>query len=1082
MGKAFDSAFVFASYFGQRKLFRSATRAKAERHKTRSVSWFGYQVGATPELTEEPKCTRDDDCLELVSKMSDEDKPKEFSAKDPKWRFFWRIGSLPADTKYTNLNAQQVRPFSQAPELDDWDKTMDSWGGKLHQAVLTFSEMLCIGLGIPRTTISKMSTNGPHLLAPTGSDLQKYNKEGTVLAGFHTDLNCITIHGKSRYPGLSIWVRSGRKLQVQIPSGCLLVQAGKQLEYLTGGYIKAGYHEVVVTNGTLEAIERQKQKQRPLWRISSTLFFHIASDQVLKPLKGIKWVDENPNVHEKYQTILTGEQVLAELGLIKLMKIITTMENEGLDVMEEQAAFKPVVEDISGLKDNSDLTFVPDDSMDLDADDSNIDNLEESQEIDNDVSDALTPSRPKKRRGRPPRSTPVKVQKSYSSMNSPASSKLRLFDPDCGIHGEDMEESLDLKGELKVNKDGILSGGRQYKARTWVLPRHPTKLYMLGMDVSKALGFRDSYIFFLRNPKIHRLHASDFDRQFLLDNGIPPNNLRSKNVPIVTARSIFRAFGHKCIRRGRSFHDDYFVGEQPEPAAADIDEEDDEYYDATLGTGSFTGKRVEAPATPSNSLWRMSIHVNPVGTAAANGFGAGSVGENVDAAERDKWMHMNAVSCAEFNAKLKSERKRSFWDVHTGLEMHPQREVGVRVEIEVGVSAKLGTLVVDSVDKKSKGGSWVGVWEDGKSGLYPLSISSGQFQDVWSIYPTRFETAKPEVHQEVAEPEPMQPPLELNYPNNNGTPICDIKIKDRLCGRVVSAPHEKCFYHQKKPSNLNSISLPPSSPVSEVKCVHCHNTTAPKHDTDKGATIPTTLTLKCMNCKKAHHPRCIDIADPVIIYKAQTYSWQCNNCKICTLCNAAGDDAKMLFCDTCDRGYHMDCLDPPLTSLPVGAWLCSVCTVCTSCEKGAGRARNTHFESEDKWCHALADDPMVVARSGMAAYMCTYCETCYASFIADRFCPLCLHVYAEDELELAMACCDSCDRWIHVGCDPDLTVEAYQALTDVSESKYTCVLCDLSRTLQIVERGIRSGREGKVVEYKGKRLIAPPAVIRTEHP
>jgi hypothetical protein len=42
------------------------------------------------------------------------------------------------------------------------------------------------------------------------------------------------------------------KIAVKIPEGCLLVQAGKQLEWMTGGYIKAGFHEVVCTQATLD--------------------------------------------------------------------------------------------------------------------------------------------------------------------------------------------------------------------------------------------------------------------------------------------------------------------------------------------------------------------------------------------------------------------------------------------------------------------------------------------------------------------------------------------------------------------------------------------------------------------------------------------------------------------------------------------------------------------------------------------------------------------------------------------------------------------------------------------------------------
>lgn len=95
----------------------------------------------------------------------------------------------------------------------------------------------------------------PHILAPTASDLSKYGSKNTILAGFHTDLNFLTIHGRSRYPGLHIWARNtGKRIAVKLPptGPYLLVQAGKQLEHLTGGFIKAGFHEVVVSNATVE--------------------------------------------------------------------------------------------------------------------------------------------------------------------------------------------------------------------------------------------------------------------------------------------------------------------------------------------------------------------------------------------------------------------------------------------------------------------------------------------------------------------------------------------------------------------------------------------------------------------------------------------------------------------------------------------------------------------------------------------------------------------------------------------------------------------------------------------------------------
>lgn len=139
----------------------------------------------------------------------------------------------------------------------------------------------------------------PHLLAPTASDLVKYGKEDTILAGFHTDLNFLTIHGRSRYPGLNIWARNtGKRMAVRIPpsngggggggGGHLLVQAGKQLEHVTGGLVRAGYHEVVVNAGTLEAVRRrQEEGRRPLIRVSSTFFWHLSSDHDLAPVPAL---------------------------------------------------------------------------------------------------------------------------------------------------------------------------------------------------------------------------------------------------------------------------------------------------------------------------------------------------------------------------------------------------------------------------------------------------------------------------------------------------------------------------------------------------------------------------------------------------------------------------------------------------------------------------------------------------------------------------------------------------------------------------------------------------------------------------
>ncbi|KAJ8084420.1 hypothetical protein PM082_003190 [Marasmius tenuissimus] len=118
-----------------------------------------------------------------------------------------------------------------------------------------------------------------------------------------------------------------------MPSGnYLLVQAGKQLEHLTGGLVKAGFHEVVVSEKTMETIEKRKQHypDRPLIRISSTFFWHLSSDYDLAPIpslversKALRADLINLGKYEVdeaiYEPMKVGEQVQNELKHIALM-------------------------------------------------------------------------------------------------------------------------------------------------------------------------------------------------------------------------------------------------------------------------------------------------------------------------------------------------------------------------------------------------------------------------------------------------------------------------------------------------------------------------------------------------------------------------------------------------------------------------------------------------------------------------------------------------------------------------------------------------------------------------------------------
>ena len=271
----------------------------------------------TPEFREKAKshCNR-------FSAYKDSDKPVSECPPvyDSKWRFFWYVGERDNEIDKDMLIFPQVIPNG----FPQWENVMDTWGYKMLGATEIAAKMIALGLGLEENAFYDRMKNAGHLLAPTGSDLDRFNI-GTVFAGVHYDLNFLTIHGKSNYGGLYIWLRNGEKKRVRIPDGCLLIQAGAQIEYLTGGECIAGYHEVIYTKDVYEKVQGIKkdnetkkiEDQKILWRVSSTLFSQIRQNTILEPLGKYK----NATSLQKYPPILTRDQVAAELKAISLMTV-----------------------------------------------------------------------------------------------------------------------------------------------------------------------------------------------------------------------------------------------------------------------------------------------------------------------------------------------------------------------------------------------------------------------------------------------------------------------------------------------------------------------------------------------------------------------------------------------------------------------------------------------------------------------------------------------------------------------------------------------------------------------------------------
>lgn len=46
----------------------------------------------------------------------------------------------------------------------------------------------------------------------------------------------------------------------------------------------------------------------------------------------------------------------------------------------------------------------------------------------------------------------------------------------------------------------------------------------------------------------------------------------------------------------------------------------------------------------------------------------------------------------------------------------------------------------------------------------------------------------------------------------------------------------------------------------------------------------------------------------------------------CEVCHQSDREDRMLLCDGCDCGYHLECLSPPMNEVPMEEWFCPECS------------------------------------------------------------------------------------------------------------------------------------------------------------
>ncbi|KAI8369779.1 chromatin remodelling complex Rsc7/Swp82 subunit-domain-containing protein [Choanephora cucurbitarum] len=724
-------------------------------------------------------------------------------------------------------------------------------------------------------------------------------------------------------------------------------------------------------------------------------------------------------------------------------------------------------------------------------------------------------TRPSRKRGRP--------SSHLSTPDDSADSIKRRRDQSPSKSND--ESDVDSAGEAKVDADGRLLGDREYKVPTFTLPDHGDQLLMLAMEPTKVLGFRDSYLLFHKHPQLKRVRISEEEKKMLVDMGLLVAWFKHRDVAVVTARSVFKCFGHKIVKRGKRIQDDYY--EQDQPLRKNVEDEKDE---TELDAPSLLEDLQERDTTRKSLIGKTARSEGYISEAPMN---------------QQTWMHHAALAARGFNAQLHERRiaKPVFYDIHSNVNQIPASLQSATCTFELisqeptiefkphsnphqlplyrGIGGELldydVTKALDTLDQDKevaqavmKKPSAIKTLDNDEDSCFPLSLMEGQYQSNFPVHQARFNYTVPKipdpcnlidtaqslaaqqyylslVYQSVNQfTPPQQPPQQLPTTSNNPTlppvpenhqakpvhlnrppsqtfpiapppqqpmmrmpptstlpppsnTLCGVPLgNNQLCQHPVSRMGERCSVHT-APKQMSEYTKgpPPSITYSDNKCADCHQLRAAEtlfHSSEEHITDDFAV-VKCAKCVRKYHPVCANLTTPRQVAAVESYPWSCPECKICCVCKSAGDESTLMICDGCDRGWHTGCCNPKVEKVPEGSWLCPLCANCHGCDEQG-------MAEESQYTHAIAP---ASDRYKYPIYLATYCNKCIQHFNQDRFCPVCLKTYAEeenDDEDNEMVACDTCDHWVHTRCDEILTPEKYQLLCDEEDAKYSCPMCE----------------------------------------
>lgn len=254
----------------------------------------------------------------------------------------------------------------------------------------------------------------------------------------------------------------------------------------------------------------------------------------------------------------------------------------------------------------------------------------------------------------------------------------------------------DPLGQAKVDDNGYLKGGREYRCRTFTILGRGDRLYMLSTEPARCIGFRDSYLFFQKHKQLFKIITEPDEKYDLIARDLIPHSYKGRAIGVVTARSVFREFGARIIVGGRRVIDDFWETRAIEEGAVE-------------GELADPADKLPGPGEEYNRNQYVAWH----GASSVYHTGQPSVPTqgNQQQPKRKKvvvtdinWMAAHAQAAQSFNQNLAAFRYNNapatgVYEAHTNQMHFPKatQPTMVRWEKKVDINVAPETVIVEEV-------------------------------------------------------------------------------------------------------------------------------------------------------------------------------------------------------------------------------------------------------------------------------------------------------------------------------------------------------------------------------------------------